>query len=522
MGTLRRFAFLLAVVTPLVAGPGPAVANDLRVGTSRRDITPVSPSLAAAYEARFGVPAVVNHSEPVWMAGFGNGRSALDYHDRLWARGVVMDGKGGRIAIVTLDVVGYFTNEIATIRAMVSPASNVDYVVVTSTHQHEGPDTLGLWGPDELTSGIDYGYLDFVNAAAADCVDEAAANLERARVRFATTTSQGLSLGLDPEDDGFGVADGKVLNGDASLAPATGGRIVDPTIAAMQFTRREAPRAVLATLVNFGSHPESLGSDNRLITADFPNAARTRLEAEYGGLAIWVSGDLGVLQGPLDIDVRDPDTGEPAPRRTFRFAEVHGTQLAERAISALAAAGHGDVAPRLSFASVNPVAIPLDNPFFRLFAAVGVLNVRRPLFTDGVPDASVGFPFPPPFDPIPQALGEDIHTEVGALRIGRASVALVPSELDPQIGFEYRARMVGADHTFLFGLANDHIGYQVPFAKWDPSCHQCAPFVIAGFEAFCPVQPIDCSTVFANNVGQGVDPAISGALEPLLDALHAP
>ncbi len=515
---MLRLASLLVVV--LIGVPLSAEARGLRVGTCLRDITPVSSSLAGAYLAQFGAPAVVNHSDPVWMAGFGNGRDALDYHDRLWARGLVIDGRGGRIAIVALDLIGYFANEIETIRAMVSPASGVDYVIVTSTHQHEGPDTLGLWGPDELTSGVDFGYLDFVNAAVADCVDEAAATLRRARARFATTTSAGLSLGLDPEDDGFGVADGKVLAGDAALAPDTGGRIVDSTLAVMQFAAREPGRAVIATLVNFASHPESLGSSNRLITSDFPHFVRERLEAEYGGLAIWVSGDLGVLQGPLDIDVLDPDTAGPTPRRTFRFAEVHGTQLAERAITALDSASRGPNSPRLRFASVNPVAVPLENPFFRLFAAVGVLNTRRSLFTNGVPDPSVGFPFPPPFDPIPQALGADIHTEVGGLRIGPASVALVPTELDPQIGFGYRARMSGARHTFIFGLANDHIGYQVPFAKWDPSCHTCAPYVIAGLQQLCPVQPVDCGTVFANNVGQGVDPAISGALEPLLDALH--
>jgi hypothetical protein len=516
MLTLRRLTLPLAVVVVLGTS---ADARDLRIGTCRRDVTPVSPGLAAAYTARFGTPAVVNHTEPVWLAGFGNGRSALDYHDRLWARGIVIDGKGGRIAIVTLDLIGYFTNEIATIRAMVSPASAVDYVVVTSTHQHNGPDTLGLWGSSELSSGIDYGYLDFVNAAVADCVDEAAANLTRARVRFATTSSAGLSLGLDPEDDGLGVADGKVLAGDAALAPETDGRIVDTTLAAMQFTTRSAPRRALATLVNFASHPESLGSGNRAITSDFPHAARERLEAEYGGLAIWVSGDLGVLQGPLDIDVLDPATGAPAARRTFRFAEVHGTQLAERVIDALTDAGHGDVAPALRFASVNPVAVPLANPFLRLLAAIGVLNQRRTLFTDGVPDASIGT-MPPPFEALPQALGEDIHTEVGALRIGRASVALVPTELDPQIGFTYRARMTGAEHTFLFGLANDHIGYQVPFAKWDDSCHACAGYLVFGIEDQCPVQPIDCNTVFQNNVGRQLDPTITGVLVPLLDSLH--
>ncbi|MDX1650507.1 MAG: hypothetical protein R3263_11700, partial [Myxococcota bacterium] len=453
-----------------------------------------------------------------------------------WARGVVVDGRGGRVAIVALDLVGYFKNEIDTIRALVPPEAGVDYVVVHSTHQHEGPDTLGLWGPSELQSGIDFGYLDFVNAAVADCIGEAAGSLQKARLRLATTSAEGLSLGLDAEDDGFGVADGTVLAGDAALAPATEGRIVDPRLAVMQFTaRRPEPAAaaappaadalpphfpVLATLVNFASHPESLGASNTQITSDFPHYARERLEQEYGGLAIWVSADLGVLQGPLDIDVLDPATGMPAPRRTFRFAEVHGTQLAERVIGAVDTRRPGHPAPRIDFARATPVAVPLDNPFFRLFTALGVLNPRRSLFTDGVPDPSVGFPLPAPFDTIPQALGEDIQTEVGAIRIGGASVAVVPTELDPQIGVGYRDRMPRARHTFIVGLGNDHIGYQVPEDKWDPSCFQCFPFVVAGIPGLCPVQPIDCNTVFQNNVGPQVSPAVSDALLPLIDALH--
>jgi hypothetical protein len=422
------------------------------------------------------------------------------------------------VAIVALDLVGYFLNEVETIRKLISPGSAIDYAIVASTHQHQGPDTVGLWGPNEATTGIDYAYLDFVNAAVARCLDDAAANLQRARVRFATTDTAGLSLALSAQDDGFGVADTKVLAGDAPLAPATEGRIVDPRLAVMQFTTRGAPHAVIATLVNFGSHPESLGSRNRSLTADFPHAVRERLEAEYGGLAIWLSGALGVLQGPLAIDVEDPRTGRPAPRRTFRFAEVYGQKLADRAIAALGRAGNGDPAPRIGFASTS-VAIPLDNPFFRLFVALG-LNVRVALFTGGVRDPSVGFPFPPPFDGIPQALGADLRTEVGALRIGKGGFALVPTELDPQRGSVYRSLMPSAEHTFIIGLANDEIGYQVPFAKWDNSCHACASFILAGVPGMCPVQPIDCDTVFQNNVGRQVDPAITGALGPLLRALE--
>jgi hypothetical protein len=517
---MRRPAAALSALLLLAAAP--ALGAGLRVGTCLRDITPVSAPLAAAYEAAFGGTAVVNHSQPIFMAGFGNDRQATGYHDRLWARGVVIESGATRIGIVTLDVVGYFVNEVDTIRSLVSPGSQIDLLVVSSTHNHEGPDTMGLWGEEVDSTGIDFGYLDFVNAAVADCVDEAAAALVPARVRWATGTSKGLSIGADAEDDGYGVGDGKVLVDDELLAPATGGRIVDPRLSTAQFTARTAPYPVLATLVNFASHPESIGASNTLLTSDFPHFARQRLESEYGGLAIWVSGALGVLQGPLDIDVRDPMTGAPAPRRSFRWLEVHGTQLAERVIRALAKApAAGQSGPAISFARQAPVALPLENDFFRLLAAFEVINSRRTLFTNGLPDTSVG-PFPPPYQSFPAegALGEDVHTEVSAFRVGQGSFAVVPGELDPQLGERFRARMTGAKHTFLIGLGNDEIGYIVPNEKFDTSCQQCALLDVAGLGGLCPVQPYDCSTVFQNNVGPETEPTLSGALNTLLDALH--
>ena len=108
------------------------------------------------------------------------------------------------------------------------------------------------------------------------------------------------------------------------------------------------------------------------------------------------------------------------------------------------------------------------------------------------------------------------------LQIGDGAIVVMPDELDPQIGFGYRAQLAaatGADHTFIAGLANDEVGYQVPFAKWDNSCHACAPYILGGVPQFCPVQPIDCSTVFQNNVGQQLDPSISEAFTQAVDDL---
>ena len=75
--------------------------------------------------------------------------------------------------LVTLDLVGYFNNEIQTARSLVDPARGIESITVTSTHNHEGPDTMGLWGPDQTTTGADLGYLDFVNEQIAGCIHDA-------------------------------------------------------------------------------------------------------------------------------------------------------------------------------------------------------------------------------------------------------------------------------------------------------------------------------------------------------------
>src|SRR5262247_2573007 len=71
----------------------------LAVVTCQRDITPISAPLQAAYQAAFGVAGAVNHTDPIFMAGFGDNRRATGYHDRLWARGVVLESQGKRVAI---------------------------------------------------------------------------------------------------------------------------------------------------------------------------------------------------------------------------------------------------------------------------------------------------------------------------------------------------------------------------------------------------------------------------------------
>ncbi len=458
-----------------------------------------------------------NHSDPIYMAGFGNDRQPTGVHDDTWARGYVLQNANKKIGVVTLDTIGYFNNEVRTIREdPLLQGLGFDAIMVTSTHVHEGPDTMGLWGPDETSSGVDLGYLDFVNAQVVACLVDANAHLEPADMRFATGSTVGASLppNTDLIEDGR-VLEAYVIPADAFTPPRAAdvivegdpGPILNPSVPALQIRSRLTGQ-ILATAVNFASHPEALGSDNTLITSDFPHYMREALEAQYGGIAIYQSADLGVLQGPLDVDITDPLTGQPAERRTFRIAELMGDKLAERAQLALDAVTNWDANPALDARSSGRIQVLVENPFFRIAAGFGVFG-RRQLERDAQRRVVTS-------------------TEVNALRIGPAQIAVTPNELDPQIGNLYRDQMTGAEHRWVLGLGNDEIGYQMPTAKFNPSCHECVTYVVLDNTENCPIavalgeEAVDCDTIFINNVGAGADGLFQGIMNGLLGELNAP
>ena len=79
--------------------------------------------------------------EKVWLAGYGTGREAAGVHDPLMARCVVLQDGGTRIALISVDLVGLQFPAVQQIRNQLPGFS---YVLVSSTHNHEGPDVIGM------------------------------------------------------------------------------------------------------------------------------------------------------------------------------------------------------------------------------------------------------------------------------------------------------------------------------------------------------------------------------------------
>lgn len=133
-----RWMLLFAVCL----APAPALAADrTTVGYASADVTP-----------RLG-------SKPVFIAGYGQNRKATKIHDPLFARAIVLSDGQKRVALAAVDVVGL---QYPTVQEIRKRLSGFDYVMVASTHNHEGPDTVGLWGPSPFKSGIDDEFMEYL------------------------------------------------------------------------------------------------------------------------------------------------------------------------------------------------------------------------------------------------------------------------------------------------------------------------------------------------------------------------
>ena len=93
-----------------------------------------------------------NQFDAVWMAGFQNKRAAQGVKDDLMAVAAVIDDGQTRIGIISADTIGLMRKFVLSVREDVPEEWGLDYIMVHGTHNHEGPDTQGLWGPSFLKS----------------------------------------------------------------------------------------------------------------------------------------------------------------------------------------------------------------------------------------------------------------------------------------------------------------------------------------------------------------------------------
>ncbi len=412
-------------------------------------------------------------SKQLYMAGFGHNRVARAVHDDLYARCLALNVRRKTLVLCSVDVIGLFYDDVLDSGAQLHHFAPEAELIVAATHNHEGPDTVGLWGPDEKTTGLDQGYLAWLKQRIAETAARAVRGMQPAK----------MELGRD-DDPSLG-----------QLQSVDRPPTVKDAFVFVLRVRTTTGRAI-ATLVNWSDHPETLAR-NREITADYPHWVRQYVEAHGGGMALFFSGKVGKVSSlGADVTLRDPATGTIAEDGSWRKAELLGNAIGEAAISALRPGEAVNVDAMVIRRST--LFVPLENQRFRIAEALGLLGGRKPLFTAGRLDRTTS-------DQVVKGVkmavpaGRDLQTEVEyvELRAGAKVVAefvTVPGEIYPELVNGGIQRYAGADypdapfepvlrpqlksrHGFILGLANDELGYLIPKAEWDeqPPWLQDAP-----------------------------------------------
>lgn len=408
---MRAAALLLLCSAPAWA--------ELSAGAAKRDVTPD-----------------LQKFSPVYMAGFGHNRVAVGVHDPLWARCFAIGSVRLPLVICGVDSIGLFMEDVEKIRARVKELNKHDVnVVVAALHDHESPDTIGLWGASPDKSGINEEYNAFVVEQTAQTAVEAIRAFKPATFTLAKTHPPTLDTFIHdsrPPD----VHDAEVI---ALMAKGPDGKTI-------------------GTLLNWANHPETLASKNTQLTSDYSGFLRDRLEQRVGGIAVFVNGAVGGMQSPLGAKIGD------LPNDSFEKARYIGEHVADIAADAIEAAKPVKI-EGYNFAE-RQIHIPTANKGFEMAAAANLYKGRKPMTADKATTTQVGF----------------IRMRNGDTPV--LDIALIPGELYPELSVGGVERFSGADfpdapietpvksmmsapYRMLFGLADDEIGYIIPKAEWD-------------------------------------------------------
>jgi neutral ceramidase len=250
----------------------------MKIGTARVDITPPLGCLMAGFESRT--------------------TGATGVHDPLHARVLVAEGADETtVALVVAELlqVEQGVQDLVAGQVLRSTGIPRERLQLVGTHTHSGPVV-------EPGSPIERMIVERIAGAVADA--------------FSTRREATIAVGV-----------GTVTGIGANRRPAGGP--VDDRVTVVRFD--DETGQPLATLVNYGCHPTTLGPNNTLYSADYPGVLCRELEQAFGGLVVFTTGPQGDVN-PGGYSPEGSMVGVVVPWRTFESAEKYGRALAETAL----------------------------------------------------------------------------------------------------------------------------------------------------------------------------------------------
>jgi hypothetical protein len=362
-------------------------AQTFKAGAAMRNITP-------------------DHLIPI-SGGMGTPEMPTGKMGELTTRALVLEKGNTRVAIVSIDNIGwpaYLGDRSRKLIKGIAPEN----ILIGVTHAHSCPDAYGLTD-EKGNSGTDLKYLDWCVSQIAEAVNEAVSKLEPASIKTVVEKA----------------AERMAYN---YYAPQLYDRRMG-VIQAVATTGKNAGKPI-ATLVNYATHPEILGTDRKLISPDLCGPLYDRIESKGGGMAIFMNSAQG---GMVTADTRLPDDKEA---NDWNECIRIGNLMADEALRIVGSAQ------------------TLENP--DLYCASKTINFP-------VENEAMRFVFQhSPLVPETLKKGEltSISTRINLINLGKAQILTIPGEALPNIGF-YVKRKMKTSQPMLFGLTNDAYGYML-------------------------------------------------------------
>lgn len=489
--TLALSALVACLLVPASGHAGPA---DFFVGAAARDISPTPAEIATN---RF------------FMGGYGLGSGRIGTQDRYlqlptqlpeldprtavgvmgkdaagndviadnpfapWVRVFAIGDGTKTIVLADLDNQGTFPSykpnlstgaprpfafdDIRAAAAAAAPGLEARSIVISSDHSHAGQDMTGVWGfvPDE--------YLARVKDLAVEAIVEAYTEMQPAILKqSAIETPQpcGPDGGLPTRIFANQFCGGSPL-GDLGPNWEHANDNSDAQVRVLRaFHPTDPDGTPFAVLVNAAIHATVGGSGNRYVSSDWVSTLSKYIERQHAGsTAVTIVGDVGRTQPNDRACVTDAAT-------PGMFREPLSNLLVPYDFDPQAP----DSCPISQFA--RRVQAWVDRAVSETEEEISTPGVDyRELFIRDVSDSVILFGLDYAGDPAgapiargiapPYLTGTILGTWVGAYRVGDVLMVSAPGEAYPNIRDGVIAAVKTTQPTWVFGLANDQLGYLI-------------------------------------------------------------
>ena len=365
------------------------------------------------------------------LAGYFHDRVSDGVHDPLFARAVVFESGGKRIALVSCDLICITRETSNPAKEAIAERTGIgpDSVLICCTHTHTGPNTRRS-GKQIIPTNTEW--LDSLPGLIADAVQAACADMFDAVLIPGRQSEDGLgSNRLGRMRDGS-----EVFGKDQTIGPAGP---IDPELLALAV--RDHDGAVRCMVVNYAMHADATGGNQ--ISAGWPGKLSRTIAEVYGERCVTL-----VLNGCCG----DINHHHWVPRRIAGKGQLRtdqmGRGMAGLAINAVEMAEPMDSAE--TDARLRRPEIPWYTRDETMRAEVERLRAQDQV---NEKDAVVIERFDEwPYD------GQMAEVTVQALRLGEIVFVGLPGEIFTRWGLEIK-HWSPACYTFVAELANDWFGY---------------------------------------------------------------